>query len=70
MESIRFVQAALLSAAVAIFGAPTLALAQSAPKSSGGGGWFLLLIFGGLTIGITAFTISQRKKGGNAKKEP
>ena len=62
MERIRIIQAALFSAAIAILGAPSLALAQAAPQSSGGGGWFLLVIFGAMVVGITLFTISQRKK--------
>ena len=62
MERIRFIQAALFGAAVAILGAPALALAQAAPQSGGGGAWFLLVIFGALAIGNALFTPSQRRK--------
>lgn len=62
MERIRFIQAALSSVALAILASPALASAQAAPQSAGGGGWILLAIFGVLAIGITLFTMSQRKK--------
>jgi hypothetical protein len=62
MERIRFIQAALFSAATATLVAPTLALAQAAPQQAGGGGWILLAIFGALVVGITLFTRSQRRK--------
>jgi hypothetical protein len=62
MERIRFIQAALFSAAFAILAAPPLALAQAAPERAGGGGWVLLLIFGALVVGIIWFTRSQRRR--------
>jgi uncharacterized protein HemX len=62
MERIRFIQAALTSVALAILASPALASAQAAPQSGGGGGWVLLVIFGALAIGITVFTMSQRRK--------
>jgi hypothetical protein len=62
MERINFIQAALASVALAILASPALASAQAAPQGGGGGGWVLLAIFGALAIGITVFTMSQRKK--------
>jgi hypothetical protein len=63
MERIRFIQAALFSAAIATLAVPALALAQAeAPQRSGSGGWFLLVLFAALAVGITLFTRSQRRK--------
>jgi hypothetical protein len=68
MQLIRFIQAALFSAAVAVLGAPALALAQAAPQGGGGGAWLLLVIFGGFAVAITLFARSQRRKGQNGKQ--
>jgi fatty acid desaturase len=63
MERIKFIQAALFSAAFAMLAAPALALAQAAPERAGGGGWVLLLVFGALVVAIIWFTLSQRRRG-------
>jgi hypothetical protein len=68
MERIRFIQAALFSAAIAVVGAPALALAQAAPERAGGGGWVLLVVFGALVVAIVGYTLSQRR--GGSKKVP